>query len=106
MSTLDSAYNLIATGLVIAGLEQTAVEWADSAEQLKSTNEDALKASPKLARMIANAGSTGGGATLLLTHGMALAGLFKTAQRELVSKREQAREAAQAEATEKDPTAF
>jgi hypothetical protein len=87
MATLDSGYNLVATGLMLFGLERSAAEWADSAEQLKLTNEDALKASPKLAKAIASAGSTGGSATFLVTHGMALFGLFTTLRSELADKR-------------------
>lgn len=87
MATLDNAYNMVATGLVMFGLNQSAETWVDSAEQLKATNKDALTASPKVAAYIANAGTAGGAGTLLLTHGMAFAGLAKIVNSELAERR-------------------
>lgn len=87
MATLDSAYNMVATGFVMFGLTETGNAWIDAAEQLKLTNEDALKASPKLAKAIAGAGSTGGAATFILTHAMALAGVFGALRKELAERR-------------------
>lgn len=97
LATLDSAYNLVATGLVVMGLDRSANEWVDSAEQLKKTNEDALKASPKLAKAIASTGSTGGSLTFMVTHSMAVFGLFRVVQSEL-QDRAMTREAAAANA--------
>lgn len=104
MATLDSGYNLVATGLTLFGLTKSAEDWISSAEQLKATNEDALKASPKLAKAIANAGSTGGAATFLLTHGMALASLFGVLRSEIADKRADAILAEHP--VPDDPTAF
>jgi len=87
MATLDSAYNMVATGLMVFGLPDTANVWIESAEQLKVSNEDALKASPKLAKAIASAGSTGGAATLIITHVMAFASVFAVMRAEMQAKR-------------------
>ena len=88
MATLDNAYNMVATGLFMFGLSESANMWIDSAEQLKATNKDALTAAPKLAKYIANAGTAGGAGTLLLTHGMAFAGLAKIVTVELAARRD------------------
>lgn len=104
MATLDSGYNLVATGLTLFGLTESAKDWINSAEQLKATNEDALKASPKLAKAIANAGSTGGAATFLLTHGMAFASLFSVLRAEIADKRADA--ILKEHPVPDDPTAF
>ena len=101
MATLDSFYNIVSTGLLMTGLHETMGEWSSSAEQLKTTNEDALKAAPKLAKWIANAGTTGGSATFILTHGMAFAGVFAIARKELASK---VKAQPTAEDTPSDPT--
>lgn len=111
LATLDSAYNMIATGLLMFGLNDTLAAWQESAGQLQATNEDALKASPKLAKWIANVGSTGGAATFILTHGLAFATVARVATSELTARRE-ANEAAQrtapqfttAQDTDRDPT--
>lgn len=87
MATLESAYNLVATGLTLFGLEKSAEDWINSAEQLARSNEDALKASPALAKRIASAGSTGGAATFLVTHAMAFASLAGVLRSELADKR-------------------
>lgn len=103
MATLESFYNIVATGLLLTGMHSTLAEWTTSAEQLKATNEDALKAAPKLAHWIANAGSTGGSATFVLTHGMAFAGIAGVARTELAARREALQEAARKSAQETNP---
>ena len=87
LATLDSIYSLMGTGLMVMGLSQSATDWADSAEQLSKTNEDALRANPKLAKMIGNIGSTGGSITFFITHGMAVLSLAKTVRNEIQDKR-------------------
>jgi hypothetical protein len=104
MATLDSFYNLIATGLMMTGLHVTMKEWVDGAESLKLSNEDALKAAPKLASWIANAGSTGGATTFILTHGMVLAGVVTTARTELTERRTAAATESQADTAPTDPS--
>lgn len=94
MSTLDSAYTMIATGLMVLGLDKTAAEWVDTSEQLNKTNEAALIAAPKLAKRIASAGETGGGAQFFVTHALAIAGVVRIAQGELTERRIIAAEAA------------
>jgi hypothetical protein len=89
LATLETAYNLIATGLVMTGLNHSLESWIESAEGLKKSNEDALRAAPKLAHWIANAGSTGGAATFVITHGMAFATLYSVAREELSERRAQ-----------------
>lgn len=90
MSTLDNAYDLIGMGLMLAGLTNTATAWISSAEGLRATNESALKSAPKLARAIANIGSTGGAATLIISHAVAIYGVINVARTELAERRENA----------------
>lgn len=88
MSALDNAYNLIAMGLTIAGLTDTATAWAMAAEGLRASNENALKSAPKLAKAIANVGSTGGAATLIISHAVAFYGVVNVARSELQERRD------------------
>ena len=87
MATLESGYNLISMGLLLGGLPESAIEWNESAENLKATNAEALSAAPKLAKAIASAGGTGGSAAFIVTHGMALLALSRIATAEITAKR-------------------
>lgn len=93
IATLESMYDLAAMGLMLAGLTETATAWVAATDDLKRTNEDALKAAPRLAKAIARVGSTGGSATFFLTHGVAFAGVFATARTEFAAKRAERAEA-------------
>lgn len=85
LATLESMYKVVGLGLMMVG-PATAVEWMEQTEKLKETNEDALKAAPKLAKWIANTGTAGGAATFLLAHGMAFASVAGVARGELREK--------------------
>ena len=87
LATLDSAYDLIATGLLIAGFTDSAKSWVDSVANLQASNAAALNASPALARSISRVGSTGGAMTFYVTNGMALAGVYKSVMAELAERR-------------------
>lgn len=87
LATLNSAYNLIATGLMAAGMTKTAEVWAETAADLAKTNEDALNASPKLAKMLASTGSLGGTSTFIVTHVMAATSVAVVARNELAERR-------------------
>lgn len=87
MAVLESGYNLITTGLVIAGLTDSATAWIDSAESLNKSNRDALTASPKITKAIISSGDAGGSLTFFITHGMALAGLARAVTTELAARR-------------------
>lgn len=87
MAVLESGYNLITTGLVIAGLTDTATSWIESAESLNKSNRDALTASPKVVKAIISSGDVGGSLTFFITHGMALAGLARAMNVELAARR-------------------
>lgn len=104
MSTLESGYNLITTGLVMFGFTDTATAWAESAAELSKTNRDALTASPRIVKAIISTGETGGSVTFFLTHGMAVAGLVKSFNGELAARRaERAANEPQPEAPAYDP---
>lgn len=93
LATLNSAYNLIATGLMAAGLEKTASAWAETAADLSKTNEDALNSSPKLAKMLASTGEVGGSGAFIVTHTMATFSMMMIARAELAERREAKRAA-------------
>lgn len=86
MAALDTMYNFVSMGLMMFGLTETASEWADSADTLKSTNEEALKAAPKLAKTIANFGETGGSSAFVITHVLAIGGVVRIGMKEVASK--------------------
>lgn len=87
LATLDSLYSFTASGLLMLGLPQTAMDWAESAEKLSKTNGEALKASPRLAKAIANAGNVGGATTFVVAHAMAISSLVQGVNRELAARR-------------------
>ena len=87
MAVLESGYNLITTGLVIAGLTDTATSWIESADSLNKSNRDALTASPKVTKAIISSGDVGGSLTFFITHGMAFAGLARSVSVELAARR-------------------
>lgn len=87
LATLDSLYEFASVGLLMLGLPQTATDWAESAERLSKTNEEALKAAPKLARAIANAGNVGGATTFVVAHVMAVSSVVQGVNRELAARR-------------------
>lgn len=99
MATLDSVYDMASVGLLMLGLPDTATAWADASTNLRKTNEDALKASPRLARAIARAGSTGGAGAFFITHIVALASVMSVGRGEL-AERQAAKEAATSQATQ------
>lgn len=70
-AALESMYGLIGAGLFMAGFPVTATKWASATDDLTESNKEALAASPKLAKWIANTGQTGGAATLIMTHAVA-----------------------------------
>lgn len=82
LASLDMLYELVATGLLMWGKPQTATVWASKSQSLRETNENALKAAPKLAKMLATAGSTSGTITFLTTHVVAFGALAVTLQLE------------------------
>lgn len=86
-ATLESMYKVVGIGLATAGLTRSAEAWIEQTETLSASNEDALKSSPKLAKWLANVGSTGGAATLILMHGMAAATVVSIARAELAERR-------------------
>ena len=86
-ATLESMYKVVGIGLMAAGLTRTAEAWVDQVETLSASNEDALKSSPKLAKWLANVGSTGGAATLIIMHGMAAVSVVSVARDELAERR-------------------
>ena len=86
-ATLESMYKIVGLGLMTFGLTRSAEEWMEQTTTLSAANEDALKASPKLAKWLANAGSTGGATTLIVMHGMAIANVAGIAREELAERR-------------------
>jgi len=86
LATLESAYKMVALGLVMTGMHETATEWANRTEALKETNADALASAPKLAKMIAGAGTTGGTAAFIFAHVMALGSVVAVGRAELMAK--------------------
>jgi len=99
LASLDSLYDFTTLGLTMFGFAETASEWVTAAESLRATNEDALKASPRLAQAIARAGSVGGATTFFIAHAVALGGVMRSAQAEL-----RARNVATEPKTSDDPT--
>jgi len=95
MATLESLYDFTAAGLVMFGFNDSAASWVESAARLKATNEDALKAAPKLAATIARMGQTGGTATFIIAHVMAVSSLLRSVQGEVAERRRAAAEAAE-----------
>jgi hypothetical protein len=87
MASLDMLYEIIATGLLMWGKPVTAQVWQDKSATLRDTNENALKASPKLAKFLAGAGQTSGAITFLTTHAVAFGAVAMTLQLESSSQR-------------------
>lgn len=105
LATMDSLYDLASGGLMLIGLPATAQSWVEQAERLKASNKETLKASPKLAASIANAGSVGGATTFFVAHAMALGTVAMIARQELALRRAQYdAEAEAARAADDDPT--
>lgn len=96
LATMESLYSVTTAGLLMFGLTETATAWAASTEDLTKTNEDALKAAPRLAKAIANAGSVGGATTFVVAHVMAIAGVMRIASNELAARRQPGEEDAEA----------
>lgn len=90
MATLESAYDFTTVALTMFGFTSTAVAWVESANRLKATNEDALKAAPKLAASIARMGQVGGTTAFMVSHIMAVGGLIRGVQSEILQRRAEA----------------
>lgn len=102
LASLDSLYKVTTLGLTMVGLTDTAETWANRVDDLQKSNEDALKAAPRLAAAIANAGSVGGATAFFAAHVMALAPVMMVARIELAERR--ATRAAEAAANAPDVT--
>lgn len=89
LASLDMVYELIGTGLLIWGKPASLSVWQSKSATLRESNENALKAAPKLAKFLASAGSTGGAITLLTTHAVAFGALAMTLQIEIAMGREE-----------------
>lgn len=87
LASLDSLYNLTTVGLTMVGLTATAEAWTAQTDDLRKSNEEALKAAPRLAAAIANAGSVGGATAFFAAHVMAVAPVMMLARMELATRR-------------------
>jgi hypothetical protein len=86
LATLESLYNMVGLGLGAFGLTETLGKWIEQTERLKATNEDALKAAPKVAKFLASTGTAGGSATFLITHAMAFGTVALVAREEVAQR--------------------
>lgn len=106
VAVLDSSYSMIALGLMSFGLSETANEWSERADTLRASNVESLTAAPKLAKMIAGVGTTGGAAAFLLAHTIAFGSVFAVGRAELAHKRDgQPAEPAQRQTPQRAPRA-
>lgn len=87
IQVLESMYDFLGMGLVMGQLPATAGHLADQRDDLRNSNEKALRASPKLCRSIARVGTTGGTGVFLMTNAMLAFGLWNVANREIDAKR-------------------
>ncbi len=88
LASLDMLYEIIGTGLLMIGKPLTAASWQDRSATLRDTNENALKAAPKLAKFLAGAGQTSGAITILATHAVAFGAVAMVFQMESAVQRE------------------
>jgi hypothetical protein len=88
MASLDMMYDIISTGLLMWNRPLSASVWASKSATLRETNENALKASPKLARFLAGVGSTSGAITFITAHTVAFGALAMTLQLEAATNKE------------------
>lgn len=87
MATLESLYDFTTVGLTMFGFTTTAEQWVAQSAHLKATNEDALKAAPKLAASIARMGQVGGTTAFMVAHVMAVGNLVRSVQAEVFARR-------------------
>lgn len=87
LASLQSLYDTATAILLVAGLPATSLTLAGRIEELQEANKKALSASPKLAKSIASAGSTGGAVTFFIANAMTVGAVAATARAELAAKR-------------------
>jgi len=93
LATLESLYGMLGTGLLLTGHPMTATAWADQAEKLTKTNEDYLKASPRLVKMINSTGEVSGVFGFIAAHAAAALPVGAVFMMERASKAAQNEEA-------------
>lgn len=87
LAVLETAYTLIATGLMAIGAPNAASDLVEKIATVQDQNRGFLNADPKLAAQISKIGQSTGRGGFLIVNAMALVPVITSASSELMEKR-------------------